>query len=247
MKILKINIKGHFGIKKQRCIIFQGIKKEGIFIIHGLYGTGLKKKYLKIAQFLNKEGYYVFLFESSRLQGFREDLNYEEKMKFFINKKFKDEVLDVKESFKKFIKLTHIKKINIVGFSLGGTISSFLIKDFYSVIKRIFLFGSGISTKNKNRPIVNSYPTKKEILANFNKFKGKLFLIQGTKDNIVPLNEARQIILKSNNSLLRKLIILKGVDHQFKYIKNKDKENVLTKLIVEIIIKELKTKEFLAT
>ena len=69
-------------------------------------------------------------------------------------------------------------------------------------------------------------------------FKGKIILVQGTNDNVVPIEEAREVITNNENlAFIRKLIILKDVDHQFKYI-NDRKSKKINKIILDILINE---------
>ncbi|MCS7092906.1 MAG: alpha/beta hydrolase [Patescibacteria group bacterium] len=237
-KPMIIDFEGVFGEKIQKGVYLKGEKKEGVFFVHGLYGNCFDEKYRKLSNFLNKKGYSVFLFNRSRLD--HEILINENRQNQFQGKSFNDEIEDVKIALKHFLRISRLRKVHYAGFSLGGTLSSFLVKNFNSYLKTIFLFGSGLSTKNKNRPIVNRFPEKSLILNNFSSYSGKIILVQGTYDDVVPIEEAREIITyHKNKAPLTKLILLRGVDHQFKRIKGRPSELKLTKLIYQIILGEI--------
>jgi len=241
IEIKKGIISGVFGEKKQKIIFYKVNNfKHAFFFIHGLYGSCFQEKYFLLANRLLKNNFSVFLFDRSRIKGYKNNLDYKIKSHFFKGKSFEDEIEDTKIAFSFFLNLlSKNHKVSIIGFSLGGTLSSFLIKDYQKYIKNIFLFGSGVTTKNNKRPVVNTYPKKETILKNFSMFKGKIILVQGTNDNVVPSEEAREIITNNKNlSFIRKLIILKDVDHQFKYLKNRESKKI-NKTIVDILIKEI--------
>lgn len=235
----KIFIKGVFGNKLQEIFYFSGSINICYFFIHGLYGSCSERKYFRLARKLNKLGYHVILFNRSRSPNYSVELSFDEKKNFFIGKTFKDEIEDTKIAFNYSIN-NIIKKgqlINLVGFSLGGTLSSYLIENYKNYLNTIFLFGSGISSKNKERPIVSSYPSAKEIIKNFSRFQKTIVLIQGSKDVVVDIKEAREIIFsKQNNFSIRILIILEGVDHQFKTIFDKKATKLLEDKIFNILI-----------
>jgi esterase/lipase len=240
IKTKKEIISGVFGEKKQKINFYLTESSNKVFFfIHGLYGSCFKDKYFLLAKKLVNHHFNVFLFDRSRRKGYNDKLDYKIKSSFFKEKSFKDEINDTKLAFKFLLSfLSKNKEINIVGFSLGGTLASFLIKDYQKYIKNIFLFGSGITTKDKKRPIVNSYPKKETVLKNFSMFKGKIILVQGTDDNVVSLEESREIITNENNSsLIRKLIILKDVDHQFKYLKGRENKKI-AETILDILVNE---------
>lgn len=218
---------------------------DNYFFIHGAFDTTLKHKYFNIAKKLNEDRKVnVFLFETSRkIYTFENKLNYKNYANTFSGKSFKDEIKDVQILFKYY--LEKIKKnsknfqIKIIGFSLGGTLSSFLIRNFNKYISDIFLFGSGITTKRKDWPILNSYPTKESILNNFSQFSGNLFLILGSKDNVIPTDESVRIVLESKKAQLKELKILKGVDHRFRKINGALAERKLENIIYKILSKKV--------
>ena len=236
--------RGSFG---KKIIFYQFLKtnkNNNYFIfLHGTYGSSFKKKYASIADKIIKNNLgNVLLYETSRkIYTFENEKlvsDFEEYTKTFAGKTFKNELDDVRTIFDFFIKeLVTVRNPNLhlIGSSLGGTLASYLIKDYKKHIKSIILLGSGISTKGKNKPILSDYDKSQEILANFANFSGNLTLVQGTKDTIVPVEEARKIIFKSKNAKTKKLIILNGVDHTFKFINGVKKETELTDYIFKLI------------
>lgn len=170
-------------------------------------------------------------------------MNYEEYSKTFDGKTFEDEWKDVEVIFKHFLNLRRIKINNVVlvGFSLGGTMGSFLVKK-YPQIRSIFMFGSGVSTKRKMLPILSTYPKKEKILKNFSKYKGSVYLIQGENDDVVPQTDAREIINHADKAIIKEIIVLKNVDHQFN-LKKGIKKIFLKNLIVDILKNCLQVEE----
>lgn len=241
----KLNyLKGTFGKKIIYCKFMRCKNSDNYFIfLHGSYGSSFKDKYTFIAKKIVKSGLgNVFLYETSRnIYTFEDNEivnDFEKYRKTFEGKTFEDELSDVKTAVKYVVDTLAVKKeakIHLIGSSLGGTLSSYLIKPYKKYIKTIILLGSGITTKGKNQPILKTYPPKEKILENFRSFSGNLILFQGTNDTVVPSNEARRIITDSKNAKTRKLIVLKGVDHTFKFINGKNKEKALLEYIFNII------------
>lgn len=217
---------GTFGKKKifYELIGKQYSSKRRFFFLHGAFTTTLKDKYINLAKDITKQKMgSVFLYETSRkIYSWEYCLEFEKYERTFEGKTFEEEKKDVENAFKHFLKITAIKNKNIVliGFSLGGTLASFLLPKYKNLIQSIYLFGSSISTKRKKLPILSSYPKKQSILNNFKNFSGNIYLIQGEKDDVVPITEAKKILVVAKKSILKKNIILKDVDHRFNLIKN---------------------------
>lgn len=231
---------GSFGRKK---IFYKFIGKKfsskiRFFFLHGVFSTTLKDKYFNLAKEIerNKMG-SIFLYETSRkIYSWESNLKFEKYEQTFKGKTFEDEKKDVKKVFDYFLKITSIKEKNIVliGFSLGGTLASFLLPEYGQLIRSIFLFGSGISTKRKELPILSSYPLKEKVIDNFKNFNGSIYLVQGDEDNVVPKEEARKILKVKNNSLIKKMVILKNVDHRF-YLVSEGKKLFIKEWIFQFI------------
>lgn len=234
----KILIKGTFGEKSQKILYFSGRNNIYYFFVHGLYGSCFDNRYLNLAKKLNRKNYNVLLLDRSRLPGYKLSFSFETKQKFFIGKTFRNEIEDLKIAYD-YSQNNIIKKkslVNLVGFSLGGTLISYLINDYKNYLNSIFLFGTGVSTKNKNRPIVSSYPRSREILRNFSRFDKSIILVQGSKDSVIDGEEAKKIIFnRMGNFSTRILILLEGVDHQFKKLFDKDATELLEEKIFNIL------------
>lgn len=242
MKINEVYKKGSFGKK----LIYYSFKKQRgssnyFFFLHGVYSTCLKQKYFYLADKIsNKKLGNVFLFESSRkVYTFETKLDFKQYVKTFEGKTFNDELQDVLNIFEyfygNFVKNKKTARIFLIGFSLGGTLASYLLPIYGDRVKGVVLFGSGVTTKGINKPITKTYPSKNSLLSNFKTFEGILTLVQGSNDIIVPLIEAREIIDYSDKAFIRSLIILKGVDHRFVNINDTKRENYLIKMIINII------------
>lgn len=216
-------IKGTFGKKQILYNLLRTKKKTNNYYIffHGLYSSSLKERYVEIAKKIisNNLG-NVLLYETSReVYSFEnEKIDFLEYQKTFSGKLFKDELRDVSLVIEHLVnELIKEKdfKLNFIGFSLGGTISSFFIEKYKKYLNNIFLFGSSIETKNKKRPIVEDYPKKETILNYFSKHTGGLLLIQGTRDNVVNGKKAELIIEAAKKAKYTSIIKLRGVDHRF--------------------------------
>ena len=234
---------GTFGTKELKFTFFNLNKKTTYIMAHGLYGSSYSdERYQDLAQKIIKSKLgNVFTYETSRLIDFskRSNFNYSHYQKAFLGKTFNDELIDVKKLFKYLVndllKKTQ-QQLVIVAFSLGGTISSFLLKQYINKIKQIFLFGSGISTKAIDKPITSTYPSWKTVLDNFRSYTDEIYLIQGTNDIVVPLEPARKIITETKQASKRTLTIIKDIDHSFRYYKNKESVSMINNKIVDYLI-----------
>lgn len=237
--------KGSFGKKKIYYSYISSHKHNHNFFVflHGAYSTGLKDRYIDLSRQLAKKNIAnSFSYETSRnLQSFEEkvlSMTFEDYTATFEGKTFIQEKEDIEIIFKYFMEnfaKDSKAQVNLVGFSLGGTMASFLIKQYGKVLNSITLFGSGITTKGTNAPILSTYPSSQAILKNFLQFKGQLTLVQGTEDKVVPVQSARKIIFQANNAKVRKLILLNGVDHTFTKINDVNNEDKLNSTIYRII------------
>lgn len=237
MSIPNVYKKGTFGKKLLYWQLLPAQKDTSVYFVffHGTYGTSFKRKYQLLAEkitnanlgnvFLFETSRHVYTFEDAYTQYSREA--YEET---FAGKTFQDELADVKAIF------THLTTLapqnatyHFIGSSLGGTLCSFLSNDEH--VASLLLLGSGVSTKRPHAPVLKGYPPKQTILDNFDKFKGKLSLIQGTLDTVVPLQEAREIILTPTHPIRKELTIIKGLDHSFGLMDGKKDDTLLTQIV----------------
>lgn len=234
-------ISGYFG---KKFLYFKFFKDKSLinnfFFAHGVFSSTLKERYLNLADLINKKKIgNVFLFESSRsIYTFESKINYDKYIEnSFKGKSFYDEMSDFEVMFDEFKKKLSLQKsrIHIVGFSLGGTISTFLIKKYGNLIDNIFFFGSAVHTKRRYLPILSSYPEAKRLLANLSLFKGGVYMVQGTADDLVPQEDGLKILEASKDAKIRQHIILKGVDHRFRLIDGKPDEQKLIHTILTIL------------
>lgn len=237
---------GTFGTKKLYYSYIPSKKKSDVFYIffHGSFSTTLKKRYFELANKLTEESIgNVLLFETSRvIPAFDTKATTDDFEKYratFDGKTFADELADMQTLFAFFMKTYVAKakhpKVRIVGISLGGTLSSFLIPDYKDVITDIFYLGSGVTTKNRSLSLIADYPTKAQLLKHFAAYTGNITLIQGTADTTVPQEEAREIIFAAEKAQQRTLILLSGVDHRFMFVNGEYKEEDLNQKLLEII------------
>lgn len=230
---------GTFGKKKIYYKFFNNNSSKNFIFFHGLYSSSFhhpKYEYLTKA-ILNHNLGNVLVYETSRRVYSFETNPYADIENNFAGKTFHDELSDVLEILK-YARNNFFKQsdtYNFVGFSLGGTLSSYCIPMFNENISNIFLFGSGITTKGYDRPITNTYPDEKIILSNFDAYTGNLLLIQGSDDLTVPLIPARKIITESKKPRMKELQILKGIDHTFTKIHGIKEPEKLHEMIFKII------------
>lgn len=134
----------------------------------------------------------------------------------FAGKTFSDEVNDVGIALKKITTaFASYKKLIFVGFSLGGTLSTYFLDTYRPDV--VLMFGSGCTTRNTHVPIGSTYPPKQEIFNNLKNFSGTIKVYQGTKDTIVPKGGATQMLRAAKHAIRRDFIQLRGVDHQFQH------------------------------
>lgn len=232
-------IVGSFG--KKRTYFLHTINKSNKLTIffHGVFSTTLDVKHQEIIKKIEKNNYNsdFLCFETSRHYNTFENKNYsfEEYANTFNGKNFTDELDDIKNLLRS-VNIEQYTEIIFVGFSLGGTLSSFFIEEYSEKVKKIFLFGSGISTKRKTLPILSTYPTKKDILHNFKKYEGDLIIVQGSLDTIVPQKDANLIISTASMARKTALIRLLGVDHRFLTKFNKPYRDILNEELSKIIV-----------
>lgn len=152
----------------------------------------------------------------------------------FAGKTFEMEKQDVALALKE---LTHAcpsyKRLIFVGFSLGGTLSTYFLETYKP--DAVLMFGSGCTTRSKNVPIGSSYPAKQEILHNMKNYTGILKIFQGTHDVVVPKGGAMQIVRAAQSATRRDFIQLHGVDHRFMTRDGKPDPTIADVLYNEII------------
>ncbi len=209
--------------------------------IHGLYGlsgdNGSKSK--KLAEKVTRSGIaHAVMFNSSRDWNIFEDGNWDKQKKAFEGKTFDQELQDVIDTVELIIDQSKDifdipsdkLRFFIVGNSLGGTLSTCL-DGYFKYIDKIVLAGSG------TRTVFPSELTEKEILNKASKFKGGVLLLQGSKDDVVPLEAGDALLAGYKKAKTRKQTI-DGANHQFSKIDGKNKSKAY-QLYIEAIIKFL--------
>lgn len=156
----------------------------------------------------------------------------------FAGKTFEMEKQDVALALKELIHACpSYKRLVFVGFSLGGTLSTYFLDTYKPTA--VLMFGSGCTTRSKNVPIGSSYPAKQEILDNLKNFTGTLKIIQGTKDTVVPKAGAMQIVRAASKAMRRDFIQLLGVDHRF-LLRDGKADPAITDILYKEIIDTIK-------
>lgn len=243
---LKGNYKNNF---IQLNILNSVIKTDKVFInVHGLYGmsgdNGSKSK-LVGNKILKQNLANVVHFSSSRDWNIYDDSDREKSMLAFKEKTFAQErqdLIDTIDLLSNFSNdLFHSKKVKfyIVANSIGGTITS-SISERFNLIDKIVLCGSGTGASSPTKPILSTYPTKEFIKESASNFKGDVMLLQGSKDDTVPLFSQDELITSYTNALKNKKKVINGANHNFSSIDGKNKR-LAYKLYCDEIIKFLST------
>ena len=194
-----MNIKGYIeGVFWQKEKLLQNSypkekKQSLLYSFHGSYSSSYNSEKDEIIAklIINENLGNVILYETSRqIYTFESSLPFEEYKNVFGPKTFQQELQDVKTLFQ-FFRKTFIKGNNLifVGFSLGGTLSSYFYQPMENILK-VFLFNSGITTKIKGSTY-SHYPNKEEILENFASYSGEIVLVQGRE--IVLSHKTKQL------------------------------------------------------
>lgn len=215
--------------------------------VHGVYGMsgdpGSKSKLLG-SRIIEKNIANVVQFSSSRDWTIFQDGVWDKQIESFKTKTFQQEADDLRDTIDLILdqseSLFGIKKedvkLYIVANSIGGTVISTL-KDKFKHIDKIVVCGSGTGSSSSTKPILSTCPPEKEILKSTTTFKGDVLLIQGSKDDVVPL-EAQDKLLKSYKKAKTTKVIIDGANHNFSKINGKDKR-LAYKLYIDFVLKFL--------
>ncbi|QQG47324.1 MAG: hypothetical protein HY044_04335 [Candidatus Woesebacteria bacterium] len=246
---MDIFLKGNYKsfIKLQ---VFKASKKTNkVFInVHGLYAMsgdrGSKSKLLG-NKILEKNIANVVQFSSSRNWNiFPDDGTYEKQMQAFEEKTFKEETQDLRDTIdfvldqSKYLFEVESDKLRfyIIANSIGGTVISTL-EDKFRYIDKIILAGSGTKPSDSTKSILSTVPSEKEIFDSTKNFKGELLFLQGSKDDVVPI-DAQDKLFESYKNAKPKKVIIEGANHNFSKINDKDKR-LAQKLYTDFIVKFL--------
>ncbi len=203
-----------------RAKVFPGLQGGSLVIFfHGLFGGSIdplcSPEIHRLAERLIQDNICaVGLYETSR-NLMRDDRDFIAWAKeAFAGKTFADEVHDVEIALKELTNaFSEYKRLIFVGFSLGGTLSTYFLDTYHP--DAVLMFGSGCATRSKHMPIGSTYPPKSEILDNLKNYRGTLKIFQGTEDAVVPKGGAKQILRAATKAARRDFVQLGGVDHRF--------------------------------
>lgn len=225
---MEIFLKGNFK-SFTRVLLFPSRKKTNnvLINIHGVYGLSGDKgsKSKKLAEEVSKKGLAnVVLVNSSRDWKVFDNNNWDKVKKSFEDKTFDQELQDVKDAFDMIIDQSEILfgiapnklKIFVIGNSLGGTIATCL-NEYFEYIPKIVVAGSG------TRTVFASKLTEDDILKSAAKYKGEILLLQGSKDETVPLAAGEALMAGYRNAKTKKQMI-EGANHNFSKINGKNKK-----------------------
>lgn len=214
--------------------------------VHGLYAMsgdrGSKSKFLG-NRILEKNTANIVQFSSSRDWNiFPSDGTYSKQQESFKGKTFQQEAQDLRDTIdlildqsKYFFGVEGVR-FYIVANSIGGTVTTTL-KDKFKHIDKIVLAGSGTKPSDSTKPILSTCPTEKEILDSAAKFKGNLLFLQGSLDDVVPIDAQNKLFASYKNAKKEKVIV-EGANHNFSKINGKDKR-LAQKLYTDFILKFL--------
>lgn len=214
--------------------------------VHGLYAMsgdrGSKSKFLG-NRILEKNIANVVQYSSSRDWNiFPPDGTYSKQQESFKGKTFQQEAQDLRNAIDLILDQSEYLfgvedvRFYIVANSIGGTVTTTL-KDKFKYIDKIVLAGSGTRPSDSTKPILSTCPTEKEILDSASKFKGELLFLQGSLDDVVPIDAQNKLFASYKNAKKEKMIV-EGANHNFSKINGKDKR-LAQKLYVDFILKFL--------
>jgi pimeloyl-ACP methyl ester carboxylesterase len=246
---MKLAIKGNYK-SFSRLEITRSKYKTNLVVLylHGLYGDSLAvgSKSYKLQKNLHKKlKVNTVLFSTSRDWNLYQKDSREKIQEAFSLKTFQQEEEDIYDVIKLILdfknELFNIKqkiRIVIIANSIAGTIvANFAYK--FQEIRKIILCGSGMGGDSKTKPILSTKPRTSILIRNAKKFQGKVYLLQGTMDNVVPKESGEKLlsVFPAKNS---KLIKIYGANHNFSSIfgKNKKKAVELYILNIEKILKK---------
>lgn len=237
---MEIFLKGNYK-SFTKLLVYPSKKKTANVLvnIHGVYGQSgdVGSKSRKLAELVSKMGLsHVVLINSSRNWKVFEDGNWNKMKEAFAGKTFEQELQDVKDVLNLLLdqsgSLFNVSenklKFLLLGNSLGGTVATCL-SEYFDHTPKIIVAGSG------TRTVFESKITEDNILKSASKFKGKFLLLQGSKDETVPL-KAGDALLTGYKKASTKKIVIEGANHNFSKINGKNK-TLANKLYIDEVVK----------
>ena len=235
---MEIFLKGNYK-SFTKLIIYPSKKKNSnvLFNIHGLHGLSGDKgsKSKRLAETVSKQGLAnVVLINTSRDWKSYEDGSWDKMKAGFLGKTFEQELQDVKDAislvFDQSEEIFGLKenkiKLLLLGNSLGGTIATCLV-EYFDRVTKIAAVGSRI------RMVFKSKLSEEDILKSAAKYKGKFLLLQGSKDETVPLKEGDALLAAYKNAKTKKVVI-EGANHNFSKLNGKNKKLAYRKYVDEV-------------
>lgn len=246
---MEIYLKGNYK-SFVRLHVFKAQKKTNkvTLMVHGLYsesGTPYSKSRLLAKKILEKNFSHIVQFSSSRDWNiFPNDGDYMKQQEAFKGKNFNEEISDLRDTIDFILdqstSLFNVKtkdlKFNIVANSIGGTVVSTL-KDKFKYIDKIVLVGSGTKPSDSTKSILSTIPEESDIFDSTKSFRGELLFLQGSKDDVVPLDAQERLFISYKNAKTKKVVV-EGANHNFSKINGKDRRKIC-KIYCDSIIKFL--------
>lgn len=249
MKRIKEEVRGQYLNNQVKFeVVVNNKTSRLVLFLHGAYSSPYESKKTKI-QYLAKElskDASVGFYQTSRLieRQIRPNLCFEDYInKGFNSKTFTQEWEDVQLAYKAIIGKvkkqlkTKRLKISLVGFSLGG-VMSLLLSESFSEVNSIVMFGSSSSfiIPGDDWHLLRTMPTVARLNRIARNFMGSLSMVYAEKDEYVNKKMARQWFDSFEESRIKRWIEIKGADHRFKTINNKNREGELQSLLKQVIL-----------
>ncbi len=217
---LKGNYKGFVWLDVQRP---RGTSDNVFVNVHGMYGRSGdpgSRSWSLGRRILNDGLGNVVQFSSSREWPVYGD-DYQARAAAFANKTFPQELADLKDTIDLLLdqsdQLFRIDKddlrLNLIANSIGGTIVS-MLADRFRYVDRIILCGVGTGRSTSRRPILSSCPPEEVLFKSAATFTGDVLLVQGSRDDVVPLS-AQNRLLSAYANANRQKVVIDGADHTF--------------------------------
>lgn len=210
----------------------EGEKLPAVILFHGFTGTKLEphRLFLKISRELEVKGIASFRFDflgSGESDGNFEDMTVSGE-------------LEEAESIFNYVK-SHPQvdedKIIILGFSMGGLVASLLAGNLSNEVEKLILVAPAGTIGKSIEPMIDSVPfiashdaydhggnlvgkafledvKNLEVWSQSAKYKGKVLLIHGTKDEAVPF-EVSNLYIENSYKAQASLLPIEGGDHTF--------------------------------
>lgn len=227
----KITLEGNYHDNPIEIFISKAMKPVQVvtIFVHGLYGVfdpikNSDKINLLVKRLTDENISNCVSYNSARDFQFDHGTDYDKRREAFKEKTFLQELDDLKTVVRWVInnseKTFGIKKcdlfINIHGNSLGGTLA-LLLGDFFPMIRKISLCGSGCGTSGSQKPILSTSFQEKVILDSISQFTGNLLLLQGSEDTTVPLESGLKILEHAVNAKKNHTVV-PSANHNFSKI-----------------------------